>query len=502
MQTNKALIKSKGVKSNFLFSILIKLLTYLLPLIVTPYISRVLGATGIGEYSYANSIVGYFSLAVNFGFLGFGTLKISSNRNNKESYSGVFWSIVFIRGLFFVLSFFAYLIFLYVLLNQGNSNLNIYLALSLTIFANVFDITFLFQGLENFKIVSIINLIVRLVTTVLTFLLIKSSNDLLNYVILQSVQLLIIAFLPWVFVPGNISKPSKKDLKIKETLIEGLQFFLPSLAVTLSSTIDKTMIGKMASATEVGYYEQAYKIILMIIALLHALSPVLLSRISILVKEKNETEINRKILQMFEVYFLIGLPCIFGLYSIASFFVPAFFGDEYYPSIKIMYYLIPLILISSTSNALGNVYYGPRNKMWMTSVFYGIGALINCISNIFIIPILEAKGAAITSLYSEFIVTFLFVFFCRKALDIKSILKASIKPLLASLIMFATLMILNYFCFTNLDLSNTYVSIIDIVIGVIEYSLLILIFKEKLVLYEINLFKEKLKCKSKKKNKN
>jgi O-antigen/teichoic acid export membrane protein len=496
MPTNNVQIKQNSVKTNFVFSALIKLLTYLLPLITTPYLSRILGPTGIGDYSYANSICSYFCLLVNFGFIGFGTIEISKERDNIESYSGTFWSIFFLRAIFFAIATISYSILLIVMSKEEGFQLSLYLALSLTIFANFFDITYLFQGLENFKTISLINCAVRIASTVLIFVLIKTSDDLLIYTIIQSVQLLFIAVLPWLFIHGNISKPKKETIKIKETFCSALIYFLPTLAVTLSSLIDKTMIGKICSTTEVGYYEQAYKIVLMIIALLHSLAPVMLTRITYLIKKGQEDEVNNKIRQMFEVYFLIGFPCIFGLYAIVYSFVPAFFGDDFIPSITIMCFLLPLILISTISNALGNVFYGPRGKEWMTSIFYGIGTIVNIISNALIIPKLGAEGAAITSLCSETLITSLFIVFSKKSIKFKQIALVSIKPLVASIIMFFVVFSLDRFCFSSLFSNKVIISIIDVAIGIVVYSVLILIFKDQLIDSELRRISQKIKSHS------
>ena len=110
-------VKNKSIKSNLLFSVLIKLVTYLIPLVTAPYISRVLGPEGVGTYSYANSIVSYFALLVNFGFIGYGTQRISANRSDKKVYSGYFWSIVIMRGILLTISVSAYFVLLFFILN-------------------------------------------------------------------------------------------------------------------------------------------------------------------------------------------------------------------------------------------------------------------------------------------------------------------------------------------------------------------------------------------------
>lgn len=482
-------VKNKSIKSNLLFSVLIKLVTYLIPLITAPYISRVLGPEGVGTYSYANSIVSYFALLVNFGFIGYGTQRISANRSDKQKYSGYFWSIVILRGILLTISLSAYFILLFFFLNVQDQ-IFIYLILSATIFTNFFDITYLFQGLENFKIISLTNVFIRVLAAVCLFVFVRDKNDLIVYVVIQTFQLLLISLLPWIFSKGTLCKPNKKYIIIKDTLKTSFFYFLPTLAVTLCSLIDNTMLGAMKGSKEVAYYEQANKIIIMVLGVLHAFAPVFFSRITILIKTKEEKEVQGKILSMFSLYFLIGFPSIFGLYAISGNFIPAFFGEQFLPSIGVIYFLTPLILIKSMSNALGNVYYGPRDIIWMTSIFYSVGSVINISLNSVLISVDGAKGAAIASLISESIVTTLFVYFSRSKINYFSAIKCSVKPILASAAMFVVIVLCNIFLLNNLGV--VMISAADCLIGMVVYLICVILLKEKLVLAELDKMKNKL----------
>lgn len=483
-----ASVKNKSIKSNLLFSVLIKLVTYLIPLVTAPYISRVLGPEGVGTYSYANSIVSYFALLVNFGFIGYGTQRISANRSDKKVYSGYFWSIVIMRGILLTISVSAYFVLLFFILNVQDQ-IYIYLILSVTIFTNFFDITYLFQGLENFKIISLTNCFVRVFAAICQFVFVRGKDDLILYVIIQTLQLLFISLLPWIFAKGAIAKPEKKYIKIKDTFKTSLFYFLPTLAVTLCSLIDNTMLGAIQGSKEVAYYEQANKIIIMVLGVLHAFAPVFFARITILIKTDKEKEVKDKILSMFSLYFIIGFPAIFGLYGISNYFIPAFFGEQFLPSIAVIYFLTPLILIKSMSNALGNVYYGPRDIIWMTSIFYAIGSVINISLNSILITFEGAKGAAIASLISESIVTLLFVYFSRSKIPYLSALKCLVKPVLASVIMYFVMILCNQFVLNNLNV--ILVSAADCIIGVMVYFISIILLREKFVLLELNKIKKK-----------
>ncbi len=431
----------------------------------------------------------YFALIVNFGFVGYGTLCISAYRNDRRKYSGYFWSIVVVRGCLLVLSLFAYLVLLFIII-RPQKELGVYLLLSLTIFANFFDITYLFQGLENFKIISITSFLIRILGFCGLFIFVKERTDFLVYVFIQTLQIFLVATIPWIFAPKAVFKPDRSYFAILDTFKDSFFFFLPTLAVTLCSLVDKTMLGSMKGTTEVAYYEQADKIILMVVNVLHAFAPVFLSRISYYVKQKMEDEIHSKIVKMFELYFIIGIPSIFGLYAVKDMFVPAFFGHEFLPSIEVIAFLIPLILILASSNAIGNVYYGPRNLIWMTSIFYGVGTVINICVNSLLIPMYGAKGAAAASLLSETIIALLFIVFSKKSVNYIKIAKMGLKPLIASLVMFFAIVSVNRFVLVKHG--YVFTMVIDVAIGIFLYTIFIILFKEELVIKEIRILKQKI----------
>lgn len=492
MSENNTVMNNRSTKKNFAFSALLQIVIYLIPLLTAPYLSRVLGPEGIGEYSYASSIVGYFVMVVNFGFLGYGTLRISEKRDNIEERSGVFWSIVLVRFILFIFAFSAYLVTIFLLYGHKGYNLTIYLILALNIFVNLFDITYLFQGLENFKIISIINVSIRLSSVGLIFIFVRNSEDLVIYILISTVQLLLMSILPWLFVRGAIIRPKKDYINLKDTTKTSLFYFLPTLAVTLYTLVDKTMLGSLAGNAETGYYEQSTKIVSMVIGVIHALAPVMLARIAYLIKNGNEEEVHKKIGQMFNVYFLIGFPSIIGLFCICGLFMPSFFGDDFTPAVGVMYFLIPLILIKNISNALGNVFYGPRNQIHMTSIFYFVGAFVNIFGNALLIPSLKAQGAAIASLFSETLITILFVIFSRKGIRYGVIIKTAFKPMLASLIMGFALLILNSFVWSNIISNRLIIIIVDVLIGACIYGAFVIIFRDPMVLNEIKVLRQKI----------
>lgn len=470
-------MKTDNVKKSFVYNLFLKLVIFIIPLIVTPYLSRVLTKTGVGDYSYSSSIVTYFTLIISFGFTDYGTKSIAKYRDNKEDLSSCFWNIVFSKIILLFLILIAY-IFVVSLFSFGDDlPKSVYYSYIPLLIGTGINITFLYQGIEKFKILSFINVIFKIVSLILIFLLVKSANDLIIYVIIQSSYTLIVSLFLFAFSRKIISKPNFNRIKIIDSFKESLIYFLPTVAVTLYTVVDKTMIGAMASKEELAYYQQAYKLIEIPCNAVNAIVPVMLARMSYLFKIGNQTEIQNKTKQLFQLMSLMIFPCMSGLYLIADIFVPQYFGVDFSPAISVLYILIPLIFITTISNNIRNIYYAPQNKLLTLTIILFIGALVNLILNYFIIPRYGANGAAFTSIISELLIFIFLIVFSFKKIKYFDLIKSMIKPGIASIIMFVCLFLLNKLLYAN-NVRSMIVFIVDIGLGVIIYLIMCLVLKE------------------------
>lgn len=493
-RTKESTPKALSVKINFLFSIAIQILTYLIPLITAPYLSRVLTPTGIGNNSFASSVANYFILIISFGFGTYGTREVAVVRNDKTAYSKTFWNVIFSKGFLFILCFTAYFLMAYLWGFGSDVDKNVFLIYSLLLVNAFLDITYLFQGLENFRILAILSFIFRVAAAVLYFIFIKTSDDLLIYVVIATSSSLLVTLIAWMFALRWIKKPSFKDVHIFQSLKNCAKYFIPTAFALFYATLDKTMLGFISTTHEVGIYEEANKIINICLCLMLAISPIILSRISSLTKEGKEEEVKIKENQTAEVYFLIGLPMLAGLYLVARYFIPAFFGEEYAASTYVMYCLAPLILIMPISNIIGSAYYLPRNKVIFTTIFISIGFVINLGLNFLFIYYFGAEGAAIASVISETIISALYVIFSWKYVPYKDMLKKGIKPLIASTIMVAVLLPLELLVLDKYVANDLYTTIIAVLVGMLVYGISIILLKEEMVISTLNkVFKRKPK---------
>ena len=179
--------KNKSIAKNYIYSLFYEILVFIVPLLTTPYISRTLGADGIGIYSYTLSIATYF---INFGKLGFqtyGQLKIAESRDNKAKLSIYFWEITITRFLSMMFAILLYIIVFFI-----DKEFSLYYFLLLIFFASsILDFTWFLQGMEEFKIITIRNSIIKILSLILVFLFVKDRNDLpIYFIIIQGSTLL------------------------------------------------------------------------------------------------------------------------------------------------------------------------------------------------------------------------------------------------------------------------------------------------------------------------
>ena len=484
--------KNVSVKLNSLFNIFAKLIWYLAPLIISPYISRVLMPEGVGQFSYANTIAIYFTLFIEFGFCNYGTKEISIHRESKEEYSKTFWSIFCSRILLTTIALIVYSSLVFGNALSSVASTLIFVCLFPFILASLFNIDFLFQGLERFKTLSFIMSFCRLCSIVAVFLFVKSPDDLYVYCLIASGVSFANVLLQWCFAWKLITKPHIKDISIWKSLRSSVVYFIPTVAISIYTMLDKTMIASIAGNTENGYYEQASKITNVATNLIFAIYPVILSRISFLTSQKDKEAIDQKFVQLAQIQGLLAFPSILGIYAVGQYFVPAFFGESFTPSISILYWIAPVIFIGSVSGAMQSAYFIPNGKLRTMTIIYFIGAFTNFGLNFIFIKKWGAVGAAITTLISESIISLLMILLAHKEIPYKAILKAYIKPFIAAIIMFLVIFVLNYFCLSKTNLNNVYLAVIEIAIGIVVYGICVVFLKEPMVCSTLKTIKTKI----------
>ncbi len=251
----------KRLLSNFFSLSALRGANLILPLITLPYLVRVLGVDNFGLISFAVSIIMYFNILVSFGFELSATREISIHRENSKKVSEIFSAVMVIKGILFIISFFI-LSILILFVNTFNEYIILYYATFGIVAGNVLFPRWFFQGMERMKYITIINVISRIIFTILIFVLVRDSKDFIYVPILNSLGSIIggTYALYLVFKLFSVQLVLPKRNMILSQLHNSYHFFLSRVANNGSRYYATTIIGLYFGNTVVGYYAMVEKL--------------------------------------------------------------------------------------------------------------------------------------------------------------------------------------------------------------------------------------------------
>lgn len=409
----------ESLKKNLIYNIIYQILIIILPLITAPYIARVLGAEKVGIYSYTYSIAYYFSIFSMLGISNHGNRMIASTKKDKNKMSIIFWSIYAIQFVLFIISITAYI--MYLLFFVKNNRL-VFAIQTIYIISGMFDISWLFFGLEKFKITVTRNIIIKIFTVLAIFLFVKNENDLTKYTLIMVLGTLFSQIYLWRYVKKEVY-----SIKIdKDVIIQNIKpiliLFIPVLSFSIYKVMDKIMLGNMSNYTQVGYYNNAEKIINIPMGIITALGAVMLPRMSSLIAEGENRKSENYIIMSIKLVTILASAISFGLMGISSIFTPIFFGNGFSACTPIIILLSVTVFFISWANVVRTQFLIPNHydKVYIYSTI--LGAIINLILNLIFIPKYQAVGAAIGTVAAEFTLMFVQVFSIRKIVNIFEII--------------------------------------------------------------------------------
>ncbi|MQB97568.1 flippase [Limosilactobacillus reuteri] len=388
----------KKIASNFIYNFIYQFLTIALPIVTVPYISRVLGPQGVGEYNYVNSIVSYFGIFAVLGTVAYGQREIARQQFSKEKKDKKFSEIFLFRIITTSIVFCIYSIFI---LLYKNNYYNLFLANYFLVFSWALDVSWYFQGVENFRVTAVRNGLVKIIATISVFIFVKGSNDTLKYMLIYTLSTLLGNLTMFPFLKGEVKLVRVKLYEFIIVLKGSLIFFVPVIAIQIFNTLNKVMLGITGQTKQVGYYSQAVQILNLCVGLIYALSSVLLPRLSYLYAENEIDKMKKYMYIGIKNTCLMGLPMCIGCLLIADIFVPVFFGSGYQPVIPILYVLCPLFVVIGIGQLLG-VYLLSVNRQWQNTLAVVLAVIINIIGNYIVLFFnMKAYGVAVITLITE-----------------------------------------------------------------------------------------------------
>ncbi len=452
-----------SIKRNLGLQTFYQVLNTCVPIITAPYLARMLGAEQLGVYSYCHSIATYFLMFTTLGVVNYGTKKIAMCGDDIEKRSNTFWSIYLFQLCSSLLSLFFYLAFILTITKENHFYL---LILVVYVASGMFDISWLYFGIEKFEKTIFALTIVRVCSVIAILQCVNSQRDLWIYMLITATGAFMSQFMLWFSLPRQIKFSKSTYINIGSHIKPNLMLFIPILAMSVYHIMDKTMLGILSTDAESGYYYNVDKLINTPVGIITGFGSELLPRLSALFATSQKESANKLFAFSVDGIVCVCVAMAFGLAAIANEFVPVFLGDGYDKCVILIILLSPVLIIKGFSYTARSQYLIPmgKEKTFIASTL--IGAFVNLIMNILLIPQYGSVGAVIATLLAELLACMAQYVSVQQMISLKSVYITTGLYVLVGFSMFIMVRV------TASLLTGNFITLISgILAGILVYSL-------------------------------
>ena len=470
-------MKDRKLIKNILFYIVKQLSAILFPMIVYPYVTRILGVDNLGKVEYAKSIVQYFLLFAGLGISDYAIREGARIRDNKSKLNQFSTQIIVIHIISTLISTIACIALAFT--SYFDMYKNLILTLMIIIPFSMIGMNWVFCIFEEYKYISIRTICFQVISLGLTLLLVRKKEDYLFYALILVISNVGSNLLNLIRVKNYI-KLDFTNFSIVKHLKPIFMIFGMALASSIYTTMDTTMLGFISGTVSVGYYSAANKLIIVIGTLIAAIRTVLLPKLSFIIGNGDDNKFKKINSLTLNFMLMFAVPISLGILCLSKEIIVLFSGEEFILGATALQLLSPEIVLSLINGYFVYQILIPLKKENIAFISILFGAIINLVTNIILIPKISQNGAAIATCISELMVLAMVIYFGKryvlKYVDFKSIIKEVNKYLIASVIMAIVCII-----FKNMIDSYIYRIIIAVPISAITYLFILLIFKCELL---------------------
>jgi len=468
-----------------LYNLSYQIVIALTPLITAPYVAHVLHPSGVGIYSYTATLAIAFSLVAALGVNTYGQREIAYHQDHVRERSIVFWELMIARLVTTVIVSGVYILFAF-WYREYTIHL---LQQSFLIFAVILDITWFYQGIEHFRVIAVRNILIKIITIFLIFLLVTEETHVARMILINSVSIFASYAIFFINLRQYVEEIPLKELHPMRHLKGMLEFFVPLIAIQLPAQIDKIMLGAITGDTnESGYYEQSRRIVNILVMMITSINSVMYPRISNLYKKNEKTEINRLYGITFKMVLILIIPMLVGMQLVSDNFVSWFFGRDYMPVADLMKLSGVLMVFMGISNFVSMQYLSPTERQNRMTVVYLSSVGLNVVLNFILIPRMQSMGAMIASVTAEGVAAIAFMILLQKSEYRFPFWKGIWKYLLASFCMGLTILYIQ-------EISSFVLvreTVVEVAVGMVVYGIVLLLVREETVLQLLERAKKRL----------
>ena len=479
---------AKSIKKNFIYNIFLNVSKVIFFFFFSPYVSRVLVPDGVGLFNFANTYANWFALFAALGIPFYGIreiAKIKDDKGKQTRFVSEIISISTVSTLIFTLLMFLSLI----LVPQLNENYIIFLVASIVLYLTPLRIEWYYSGKEEFGYITIRSLLIKTISLILLFVLVKTKDDLLIYVALYAISIVTNDIWNYIKLIRSGINPYF-TLNFRHHIKPLLILFSSSIAIYIYAALDTLMLGFMTDYTEVGYYNCATHLSKALLPIVTSLSAVALPRITQFNKENRLEEINHLVRKSFSIAGFLSFPIAFGVICVAPVFVPLFFGEQFYGTILPLQIVILTTIIIGYNNLTGiQILLGiGMDKYFLYSIL--AGTITSFSLDLILIPFFGAVGAAISCVCAESMVLSFMIYYIHKYTKIRFL---NMRELTMNMVISASFLVISIYV---LEIAHGWVGILfDIIVCAIAYLILQHLCKNNAEIELVRIVKKNIKNK-------
>ena len=476
-----------SVKGNIILNGINTVTGIIFPMITFPYAARILLPEGIGAVNFLSSIINYIVLLTSLGIPLYAVKEVAKYQHDKDQRDKNTIEILILSTILCLIGYIGvWLLAKYI--PEIHQQSTLFFVLSLSIIFNTIGVTWFYQGIEDFKFITIRAIIIRTICALCLFLFVKNSGDLLTYGFITVGSTVGNNFINFIHLRSYINWKTIKfsELRVLRHIKPSLHIFILNIITSLYIHLNSVMIGFMQGDKEVGYFTAGTRITHIGLALITSIGTVLLPRGTNLLKKKDLVGFKSIISKSVRLTIALSLPMIMGLIILAIPVTLVFCGPDYIDSIPILYLNAPVILLIGLTNVMGIQILYPKNKINLVILSVTGGAIGNILLNIILIPSYGATGAAISTLFAELLVLLLQLFLGNRYYPFrwKEVFKS--RYILSTIIMGIAILPIHYI------VKDTILQLlIGIPLGALIYGVCLFLVKDDIMEDVLNVFKKR-----------
>ena len=474
-----------SIKKNFALNTINTVSALLFPLITFPYTSRILLADGIGQIAFFQSIISYISLFSALGLPLYAIREIARVRDNNEKCSKTAIEIIILHAFLTLLGYIVVFI-LCITVTKIKADILLFLILSTSLFFTAIGATWFYQGIEDFKYITIRALVVRTVSLICLFLFVHEKSDLLIYATITVVAEVGGNIFNFVRLNNFVDKKylfNFKELSFLKHLKPALKIFILNLTISIYVNLDSVMLGFLGSEQAVGYYAASTRLTKAILAVVSSLGTVLLPRFSNLIEHNRMEEFRVMAQKAINLVLALSIPLTVGLAILAGPIIRLFSGTSFEPAILTLQLISPILLMIALSGILGMHMLYPQGKESLVIISTTIGAVLNFSLNMFTIPHYAQYGAAFSTTIAESCVTISMIIIGHKYLPVNFFTKQTCVCVIGTILI--SIVLLCICRYTNLN--DFLIVLIGSSLSICIYFFVLLLGKNSLAMEMLSL---------------